>query len=54
MLCPNINDIAIISVKNVECCCIIHDMIEGCGYIQKFIAKKSILEVESTTISFTI
>ena len=51
IFCLNISDIAIITVKNVDCCCIIHStskfeainllqisVLENCGYIQKILS----------------
>ena len=51
MLSANINNIAIITVKNADCCCIIHNVskseainllknfvLENCGYIQKILS----------------
>ena len=60
MLCLNISDVAIIVVKGVDYCCIIHkisksgaihllenSVLEDCGYIKTYI---SILRIESTAI----
>ena len=51
MLSANINDIAIVTVKNADYCCIIHNIskseainllknfvLENCGYIQKILS----------------
>ena len=58
MLCLSISDIAFISVKNVDYCCIIHGIskserinllknyvLGNFGYIWKCISKKSILKI---------
>ena len=67
MLSVNISDIAIITVKNVDYRCIIHNIskseainllensvLEDRGYIQKCISKASILKIESLTIILRI
>lgn len=63
ILCFNINDNAIITIKNVDYHCIIHDIsssevirllrnsvIDDCGYIEKCVL---ILRIESTTFVTT-
>ena len=67
ILCANIRNIAIIGVKNVNYCCIVHNItksdainllkncvLKNCGYIEKCKSKKSILKIECTTIILII
>ena len=67
MLCVNISDNAIVTVKGADYYCIIHDnsksgainllknsVLENRGYIQKCISKKSLLKMKSISIILTI
>ena len=67
ILCLNISDIAIITIKDIDHCCIIQNIskpkainllensvLEDRGYIQKCISKASILKIESLTIILRI
>ena len=68
MVCLNISDFAIITVKSVNYCCIIYGVrkfegihllesfvLEDRGYIyKKCISKRSVLKVEPATIMLTI
>ena len=69
MLCINLTDIAIVTLKGVDYHCIIHEIIiiksesihllenpvvEDRGYIWKCVPKNSILKTESTITVLTI
>ena len=66
MLCVNISDIVIVTVKGSDYLYIIHNIVkteainllknsvfESCGYIVKCISKKLILRIESTSFILT-